>query len=293
MLFIINPCSGKKKANRYLTQIIDIFNRAEYDVTVYITEKQGDATAVAQRLASQMDAVVCCGGDGTFNETMCGVLASGADVPMGYIPAGSTNDFANTLKLPTSVLEAARNIVEGTPVAYDVGLFEDRYFSYVASFGAFTHASYATPQSVKNALGHTAYLLSSISELAQIRKIPATFELDGETLEGEYIFGAVCNSTSVGGILNLDPSQVDMQDGQLEVLLVHSPKSLGEITECIGAFQNKTYNCKMMSFRSARSVKVTMENPVDWTLDGERQEGKHQVQITNEHLAIRLLKKEN
>lgn len=293
MLFVMNPCAGLKKANRYLADIVSIFNRADYDVSVYITEKQGDAAKVVTQQAEKLDAVVCCGGDGTFNETMSGVLAAGVMLPIGYIPAGSTNDFANSLKLPTDVLEAARNIVQGKPVTYDVGLFEDRYFSYVASFGAFTRASYATPQSVKNALGHTAYILSGIQELSQIRQIGAKLELDGTVLEGKFLFGAICNSTSVAGILTLDPSKVDMRDGQFEILLVRSPKDLAEVAECIQAFQNKTYDCKMVSFRSASSVKITMDEPVDWTLDGEHQPGKKQVQITNQHLAIQLLTKES
>lgn len=293
MLFVMNPCAGLKKANRYLADIVSIFNRADYDVSVYITEKQGDAAKVVTQRAEKLDAVVCCGGDGTFNETMSGVMAAGVKLPIGYIPAGSTNDFANSLKLPTDVLEAARNIVQGKPVTYDVGLFEDRYFSYVASFGAFTRASYATPQSVKNALGHTAYILSGIQELSQIRQIGAKLELDGTVLEGKFLFGAICNSTSVAGILTLDPSKVDMRDGQFEILLVRSPKDLAEVAECIQAFQNKTYDCKMVSFRSASSVKITMDEPVDWTLDGEHQPGKKQVQITNQHLAIQLLTKES
>lgn len=293
MLFVMNPCAGLKKANRYLADIVSIFNRADYDVSVYITEKQGDAAKIVTQQAEKLDAVVCCGGDGTFNETMSGVMAAGVKLPIGYIPAGSTNDFANSLKLPTDVLEAARNIVQGKPVTYDVGLFEDRYFSYVASFGAFTRASYATPQSVKNALGHTAYILSGIQELSQIRQIGAKLELDGTVLEGKFLFGAICNSTSVAGILTLDPSKVDMRDGQFEILLVRSPKDLAEVAECIQAFQNKTYDCKMVSFRSASSVKITMDEPVDWTLDGEYQPGKKQVQITNQHLAIQLLTKES
>ena len=293
MLFVMNPCAGLKKANRYLADILSIFNRADYEVSVYITEKQGDAAKIVSQQAKKLDVVVCCGGDGTFNETMSGVLAAGVKLPIGYIPAGSTNDFANSLKLPTDVLEAARNIVQGKPVEYDVGLFEDRYFSYVASFGAFTRASYATPQSIKNALGHTAYILSGIQELSQIRQIDAKLELDGKELEGKFLFGAICNSTSVAGILTLDPSKVDMRDGQFEILLVRSPKDLTEVAECIQAFQNKTYDCKMVSFRSASSVKITMDEPVDWTLDGEHQPGKKQVQITNQHLAIQLLTKEN
>ena len=217
MLFIMNPYSGKRRANKYLVEILEMFNRAGYRVTVHMTAGQGDATEVARSMGAEMDIVVCCGGDGTFNETVAGVMQCGREVPVGYIPAGSTNDFAASLKLPTEPLEAAQEIVEGEPVAYDAGSFCGRFFSYVASFGAFTRTSYTTPQSIKNALGHTAYVLSGISELSQIRPEHIRMEINGETVEDDFLFGAICNSTSVGGILTLDPKQVDMADGKLEV----------------------------------------------------------------------------
>ena len=165
MLFIMNPYSGTRKANRYLADIISLFNNADYEVNIHMTAGPGDATDFTREHCGNVDLLVCCGGDGTLNETITGMLQAGVNVPIGYIPAGSTNDFATSLHLSTKILQAARDIVEGEPVAYDVGRFCDRYFSYVASFGAFTKSSYATPQSVKNALGHTAYLLSSIQEL--------------------------------------------------------------------------------------------------------------------------------
>lgn len=291
MLFIMNPCAGMKKANRYYMQLVDLFIRSGYRVTAHITQDRGDAAQVARELAPQMDVVVCCGGDGTFNETLSGVMAAGTNTPIGYIPAGSTNDFATSLGLPTGVMRCAKNIVEGSPKSYDVGLFNDRYFSYVASFGAFTRASYATAQNIKNVLGHTAYLLSGISEISQIRKIKARFEIDGEAVEDEFLFGAVCNSTSVAGVLTLDKSVVDMQDGKFEVLLVRAPKHINEINECIKAIQNKTYDCTMLTFRSAKEVKVTMEEPVDWTLDGEYQPGLSEIFFKNCHLALTLLTK--
>ena len=291
MLFIMNPCAGMKKANRYYMQIIELFNRSGYRVIAHITQGHGDATKVAQELAPQVDAVVCCGGDGTFNETLSGVMAAGTNTPIGYIPAGSTNDFAASLELPNGVMRCAKNIVEGTPKSYDVGLFNDRYFSYVASFGAFTRASYATGQNVKNALGHTAYILSGISELSQIRKIKAKFVMDGETVEDEFLFGAVCNSTSVAGVLTLDKSVVDMQDGKFEVLLIRAPKNITEINECLKALQNKTYDCTMLTFRSASNVEVIMEEPADWTLDGEFQQGLSEITFKNCHLALKLLTK--
>lgn len=291
MLFIMNPCAGTKKANRHFIRIVELFNRAGYTVTVHVTQGAGDATKAARELAGEVDVVVCCGGDGTFNEAVSGIMLSGSKPPIGYIPAGSTNDFATSLGLPTGVIAAARNIVKGHPVACDIGLFNDRYFTYVASFGAFTRTSYATAQSVKNALGHTAYWLSSISELSQIRKIHARIRLDGTELEDDYLFGAICNTTSVAGVLTLDKSVVDMRDGMFEVLLIRAPKHFSEINECIRAIQNKTYDCRMMTFRSAHEVTCTMDEPVDWTLDGEWQKGYPCVHLQNQHLAISLLTK--
>lgn len=292
MLFVMNPFAGQRRANRYLTEILSIFNRADYEVCVYMTSGPGDATAFVEERAADVDLVACCGGDGTFNEVMTGVLRSGADVPLGYIPAGSTNDFAASLRLPTGVLEAARAIVEGEPCRYDVGRFGNRYFAYVASFGAFTKASYATPQSIKNALGHTAYLLEGIQELSQIKKEHLRLTLDdGTVIEDDFLFGAICNATSVGGILTLDPRQVDMRDGKFELLLVRAPRDLSEISECLRALRTQKYNCQMITFLSTSKVSVTADPDMNWTLDGEREEGHATVEAENLHHAIRLIQR--
>ncbi len=291
MLFLMNPYAGTRRANRYLTQILSVFNRAGYTVVTHMTAGPGDGAAAVERLAPYMDTVVCCGGDGTFNETVNGLLRSGADIPIGYIPAGSTNDFAAGLHLPTNIMEAANAIVEGQPHSYDVGCFGQRYFAYVASFGSFTRSSYATPQNIKNALGHTAYILEGIQELSQIRKLHMRLELDEETIEDDFIFGAISNSTSIGGILTLDPRQVDMCDGKFELLLVRAPRDLLEISECIRALRTQRYNCNMITFRSTTHVRVTDGAELVWTLDGERQDGAPVVDIHNHHLAIRLLQK--
>ena len=291
MLFIMNPFAGQKRANRQLSDLLLLFTKAGYDVITHMTTGPGSASEAAERLAGEVDLIVCCGGDGTFNETVSGLLKSGRDVNLGYIPAGSTNDFAASLKLSTNILQAAQDILEGEPVPYDVGKFGDRYFSYVASFGAFTRASYATPQSVKNALGHTAYVLEGIQELSQIRKEHIRMEMDGEVVEDDFLFGAICNSTSVGGILTLDPKQVDMTDGLLEILLVRAPRNLAEISECLQALQSQEYNCAMITFRSAHHVTVYADPEMPWTLDGEREEGHTQVDVDNQHLAIRLMKR--
>ena len=166
MLFVMNPYSGMRRASKYLADIIALFNQADYETVVHMTRGQGDAIQIVKDRAKDMDLIVCCGGDGTFNETVTGILEAGADVPVGYIPAGSTNDFAASLKLSGNVMQAAQDILDGQPVPYDVGKFGDRYFSYVASFGIFSRASYATPQNVKNALGHLAYVLEGVKDIA-------------------------------------------------------------------------------------------------------------------------------
>lgn len=293
MLFVMNPYSGQRKASRYLADIIGMFNREGYEVIIHMTGGHGDAVEVVERKARDVDLVVCCGGDGTFNETVSGILRSGVDVPVGYIPAGSTNDFAASLKLAYNPLQAARDIIEGEPVAYDMGKFGDRYFCYVASFGAFTKVSYATPQSIKNALGHTAYLLESITELSQIRKEHVRLEIDGQVVEDDFLFGAISNSTSLGGILTLDPKVVDLADGKMEIILVRAAQNLMEIPECIQAVQSQKYECAMITFRSAQKVRIFADPLMPWSLDGEREEGHRQVDVENLHHAIRLVQKVN
>ena len=289
MLFIMNPYAGTRKANKHLAEILTIFNRAGYAVMVHMTAGPGDCERITTLLAKHADLAVCAGGDGTFSEMVNGLMRLDLDIPVGYIPCGSTNDFANTLHLSKDILQAARDIVEGEPIAYDVGQFGDRYFTYVASFGAFTRASYATPQNVKNALGHAAYLLSGIQELSQLHKEHVRIETEDQIIEDDFLFGAICNSTSVGGILTLDPKQVDMSDGKFELLLVRSPKDFLEITECLTALQSKKYNCAMVTFLSASQLRIFANPEMSWTLDGERGDGADEITIKNLQHAIRVI----
>ena len=280
LLLIVNPHAGQRKVVKHLAEIIDIFNRADYEVITHITACSGDCENMVMHYAHKLALVVCCGGDGTFNETISGVLRSGVDVPVGYIPAGSTNDFANSLGLSTKVLQATRDIVKGEASYFDVGTFAGRHFTYVASFGAFTRTSYNTPQSVKNALGHLAYVLAGIQEISQIKPYHLRFDLpDGTVIEDDFIFGAVSNSTCVGGVLTLSPDRVDLSDGSLEILLVRAPKSLAELTDCLVALQKQTYNCSMITFLSTPSATITAPETMDWTLDGELQKGMTSIDI--------------
>ena len=289
MLFVMNPYAGQRRANRYLADILSIFNRAGYRVEAYMTGARGEATDIVRQYAPEMDLVACCGGDGTFNETVNGLLHSEVNIPVGYIPAGSTNDFAASLGLPTNILQAAETVVTGEPSDLDVGKFGDRFFSYVASFGAFTRTSYATPQNVKNALGHAAYILGGISELSQLRTEHVKLQLDEKIVEDDFLFGAVSNSTSVGGVLSLDPKQVDLRDGKFEVLLLRSPRELGELSECIRAVQTAEYNCKMLTFTPASRVTVWADAGMPWTLDGEMEPGHGEVTIENIHCGLKVM----
>ena len=290
MFFVMNPYAGQRRANKFLADILEIFNRGGYSTEVYMTAGPGDgADAVCSRAAS-VDLIVCCGGDGTFNETVSGVLRSGVDVPIGYIPAGSTNDFASSLQLSGDILKAAKDIITGQPISYDVGCFGNRFFSYVASFGAFTKASYATPQNIKNAMGHLAYVFSGLPELSQLKSHWVRLEFpDGKVVEDSFLFGAISNSTSMGGILKLAPGKVDMRDGKFEILLVRAPQEAFEITECLLSLQKQTYNCSMITFLSAESVTITADQSMDWTLDGEFEPGTRRVEITNLQHAVRII----
>ena len=291
MLFVMNPYAGMRRANRYLAEILTIFSQADYEIIARMTCGTGDAQRIVREKCLGVDLVVCAGGDGTFNETISGMLEAGCEAPVGYIPCGSTNDFANSLKLSTNILQAAKDIVEGTPVSYDVGKFGDRYFSYVASFGAFTKASYSTPQNIKNALGHTAYILEGIQELSQLKPTHVRIQLENAVIEDDFLFGAISNSTSLGGILTLDPKQVDMGDGVFELLLIRAPKDIMELHECVWAVQKQQYNCSMITFVSTRELTVFPDPQMDWTLDGERCGGAQCIHVENLHHAIRLMRR--
>ena len=288
-LIIMNQFSGKREANKYLTDIIDIFTKGGYMTTILTTTKRGDGTVYASRYAGEFDLITCIGGDGTFNEVVAGLLDSRERVPVGYIPAGSTNDFANSLKLSTNILKATEDIVKGRLKTLDIGSFNGRKFSYVASFGAFTQTSYSTPQSVKNMLGHLAYILEGATSLTSIKPQHLKIEANGMPYEDDYIFGAISNSTSLAGILTLDPQYVDMNDGLFELLLVRSPKNPIELAEIVYMLTTQNYESNKITFVNADSFTIYADENMDWSLDGEYQEGCERIEIENLHNAIDIV----
>lgn len=290
ILLIVNPLSGKKRANRALTDIVEIFNRSGYDVTVYVTGGRFDATRVTRERAHEFDFLVCAGGDGTFNEVVTGLQLSGVHRPVGYIPSGTTNDFAGSLHLSRNIQQAAKDLIFGSPTRLDLGRFNDRYFSYIASFGVFTRTSYSTNQSLKNVLGHFAYLLSSIKEIATLRSYHMRFTLaDGSVFEDDYIFGAVSNTTSVAGVLTLSPDLVDLSDGKFELLLVRVPRTPLELSDCVLALTTQDYNTPMLTLVSTTRVEIDCPEGVFWSLDGEEASGATHCVVENLHHAVELM----
>ena len=289
LLLVLNPTSGKRAGKRHLADVVDRFCRADYIPTVFVTASRGDARRIVRTHGGEADLVVCLGGDGTFNEVVSGLLEGGHTTPIGYIPCGSTNDFASAIGLDKAITNAITAVLEGEPHTYDVGRFGDRYFSYVASFGIFSRTSYATPQNVKNALGHLAYLLEGVKELFDIHPWHVKVEVDGTVIEGDYLFGAVSNSTSVGGVLTLDPDAVNMNDGLLELLLVKMPRNAVELSDCIRALAEHRYDTDTITFLNGSDFTVTADPAMEWSLDGEWGSGAATLSIRNLKDAITLI----
>ncbi|MBR6709401.1 MAG: YegS/Rv2252/BmrU family lipid kinase [Clostridia bacterium] len=291
-LLIVNPAAGKLKAKNSLFEIISPLCRADLAVTVYTTAARGEANELVRTMGGRFSQIICVGGDGTLNEVIDGLLTGGHNCPIGYIPAGSTNDFASTLGLGGDIAALANRITVGNPRALDVGRFNGRrYFSYIASFGAFSSSSYTAPQATKNALGHLAYVLEGIKDLPAIQPIQLRAVTgDGHVLEGSYIFGAVSNSTSIGGMVKLDASLVDLSDGMFELLLIRMPKTLAELNRIIYALSSRDYqSAPELELTRVRSVRFEMQTPVAWSLDGEYEEGGTVADIRAIPQAFRLI----
>ena len=287
LLFIVNPTAGKKKIPGVLSGILQIFCAHGYAPTVLMTAKSGHAVELCRDNAKDFELVVCAGGDGTLNETINGLLDSGADVPVAYLPCGTTNDLANTLGLSTDLLTAAKDAVEGNDRFLDIGRFNGRNFVYTASFGAFTKASYGTPQSVKNALGHLAYVLEGVKQLGSIKPVHVKVKTEKDELEGDYIFGSVSNTTSLGGIITIDRELVMLDDGEFELMLVDMPRNVLDFSKLLNQITTARFG-DMIHLSSAASISIQTGEDTDWTLDGELEKGERTFEIQNLHNAVRI-----
>ena len=291
MLFIYNPKAGKAQIKSNLLDIIDIFTKAGYEVTAYPTQASGDAVRAVSERHPGYDMVVCSGGDGTLDEVVTGMMRSEVRLPIGYVPAGSTNDFANSLKIPKNMRQAADVVVNGRDFDCDIGTFNQDVFIYVAAFGIFTDVSYQTKQDVKNVLGHAAYLLEGVRRLPSVRAYPLKITCNGEIIEGEFIYGMVTNSHSVGGFRGITGQNVALDDGLFEVTLIRMPKNPLELNAIMASLTNLIDDTDgIYTFKTDQLYIQSLEK-VAWTLDGEYGGSHSEVKIQNQKQAMQIMVK--
>ena len=264
MFFVFNPKAGKGKIKSSLMEIVDIFNKGGYEVVIYATQSPKDAYEQAKKYADQVDLIVCSGGDGTLDEVVTGLIEVGSKVPLGYIPAGSTNDFAGSLFIPKNMTEAAAMIMEEQIYHCDIGRFNNQTFAYVAAFGLFTDVSYETDQDLKNILGHLAYLLEGMKRLFDIKSYHLKVQSGEVCFEDDFIFGMITNSRSVGGFKNLTGKNVDMNDGLFEVTLITAPENPLEMQEIIGDLMVAKDDSDLIYTFKTSKLTIESEQEVAW-----------------------------
>ena len=282
LYFLFNPTSGKGRIREHLLEIVDIFTKAGYEVTVHPTQAQGDAQRLTEELADEYDLIVCSGGDGTLDEVVTGLIRRDSLTPVGYIPAGSTNDFAQSLQIPSNMVKAAETVVNGRAFPCDVGAFNDDTFIYVAAFGLFTDVSYQTNQRLKNIFGHAAYVMEGAKRLYDIPSYYLEVEVNGETIRDEFIYGMVSNSVSVGGVKNLMSQTVELDDGLFEVMLIRMPQNPLQLNEIMtNLVMPKSCDTPYIFTCKTDHIEIRSEDAVPWTLDGEFGGEHKEVQINN------------
>lgn len=282
-LMIVNPTAGKQTVRGQMFSIIEILCQNGYQPTVLTTAARWDCTAYVQEMAQDYDVVICCGGDGTLNEAVTGMLTSGREQcqPIGYIPCGTTNDMANNLGLPKTIKKAAQAVVEGEPRYHDIGKFGDiAFFSYIASFGAFTKVSYSTPQSAKNLLGHFAYVLNGAAELGNIKSYHVKLSFDDQVIEDDFIYVSVTNTRSFAGLLSFPKDEVSLHDGLFEVLLIKTPKNVVDVSNILANLSKGIFHDdKNMILIKTPRIRVETEEDITWTIDGEQSPALSDVEI--------------
>ena len=280
VLLIVNPMAGRQRIHSELIFVVDTLTKAGYETVIYTTQSSASTRQLLKDYDSRFEKVLCCGGDGTFNEILGSTMRWKNPPVLGYIPAGTTNDFANGLGLPSDIKAAAELFVSGTPHTYDAGLFNESYFSYIASFGIFTEASYSTPQFFKNQMGHAAYIIEGIRELTNLTSYHVRVETNDKIYEDDYLFGAVSNAKSMGGIIKMDEELVDLSDGLLEVMLIRMPKTLMDLSAIMTALNTMKFDNENFVFFHTDQVLIRTDQELVWSLDGERMNGGTECRIS-------------
>lgn len=292
LMLIVNPTAGKSRAKYNLANIAAQFYKNNYEPAIYFTSPDCGAEELIKKHAKEFDIVACCGGDGTVSEAIEGMMKLGDCPPLGYIPSGTTNDLAASLELPKNMKRAVSTIANENPIPLDIGSFgDDCHFAYIASFGAFTEVSYATPQRAKNIFGRLAYMFEAMKCMNKIKPYHVKVESEEKTVEGDFVFGSVTNSTSVAGIFSFDKNLVNFNDGLYEVLLVKQPKRFRTVIGIVLSMLNTTYKHDHITLFQSSHIKVTAEEGLEWAVDGEHRSSSNIVEIVNNHNAISLIRK--
>jgi len=290
ILLIVNPVSGRQKARMMLFSIVNFLSQNGCKTTVFTTNAQGHATEIVREHANSHDRIICCGGDGTLNEVFSGLATMSVQIPVGYIPTGTTNDLAHALGLSSNIKRAIYLALYGKVCDLDLGTFNDnKYFSYVASFGAFSKVAYETPQWLKNRLGRASYFFYGLSEIADIRSHRVRIVADGTEIDGDFVYGGVSNSTVIGGLVKLPEGSIRLDDGKFEVMLIRTPKDPMDLHSIIQGLVNQDYSEDSVLFFTASSVEFLFEVDVPWTVDGEFAGESRIVSIGNMHKKAKIL----
>ena len=291
LMLIVNPMAGRGAYKTNFGDAMQILAQGGYAVTLYFTEKRGDASRFARDRAGGYDAVACIGGDGTLSEVLAGLMGMDNPPPVGYFPMGTANDVATTLGLPKNdTLAAARRILSGTPHPFDVGAFGEKdYFAYIAAFGAFTEVSYVTPQDQKKVLGHLAYVLQGMQQLPKLAPIHARVEYDGGVFEGDLLYGSVSNSTSVAGIVRLPGEMVHLGDGISELVLVRDPGNVAAFAEIVSSVLSERFDSDKLLILHTKKARFLFDAPVAWTRDGEAGGEYTDIEIHNIQRPVELI----
>lgn len=290
LLLIVNPCSGRAKMYTELLKVVEVFSYADYLVSVYPTKARGDATQYVEKLNhNDFDLIVVCGGDGTLNEVIEGIMKSKNEIPLGYIPSGTLNEWSSGLNISRNIETAAKDVLNGKKIKLDIGRFNDKYFSYTASFGAFTGASYSTPQEIKNVLGQSAYFFEGIKSLGAIKPIHMKITTDDRVVEGDYLFGAISNSLSVGGIVKYDKTPVGLNDGLFEIILIKNPDNIVKLQPLVDGILKHEFDREGIEFFRSEKFIVETSEEVAWTLDGEYAKSNGTLKVENIHGAITFI----
>lgn len=269
ILFVINPVSGKRVLEDDLMRVIEVFSNADYDTTVHLTKSAEEMVERVKEVGADYDIVVCCGGDGTLNLVSGAVYSGNVNTIVGYIPGGTTNDFANTRNINTVVTGAAQQIVDGEIRDVDLGFLNGQSFIYVAAFGMFSELSYLTTREMKQNMGYAAYLMGGIKSFAHTKPYKMKIEYDGKTIEDEFIYGMVTNSKRVGGMKLPIIKNVDYDDGEMEITLVKQPKNPIDTQKLLNCLVTQIADEYMVYSFKASNLKIVSETEVPWSLDGE------------------------